>query len=108
MAGKSSSHSPRSWLDSVAGLFGTSTRKASSRSRDRWRQLRLEPLENRTLLSVNVLGSISGVAYYDSTGTLTFQLDAAAQRDGHAVQGRRKRRVRQRHRRRHRDRRHPD
>ncbi len=69
MSRKSSSHSPRSWLDSLAGLFGTSTRKASSRSRDRRRSLRLEPLENRTLLSVNVLGSISGVAYYNPSGT---------------------------------------
>ncbi len=69
MSRKSSPHSPWSWLDAVADLFGTPSRKASGRSRGRRRTLRLEPLESRSLLSATIPGTISGVAFYDPTGS---------------------------------------
>ena len=71
MSRKSSPHSPWSWLDAVAELFGTPTRKAfrQGRGRGQRRTLRLEPLESRNLLSVSVPAAISGVAYYDATGS---------------------------------------
>ena len=79
MSRKSSPHSPWSWLDAVAELFGTPTRKAfrQGRGRGQRRTLRLEPLESRNLLSVSVPAAISGVAYYDATGS---GLTASSQR----------------------------
>ena len=73
MSRKSSPHSPWSWLDAVAELFGTPTRKAFSRGQGRGRgqrrTLRLEPLESRNLLSVSVPAAISGVVFYDPNGS---------------------------------------
>ena len=51
----------------VDGNLRAPSRKAAGR-RCKRRTLRLEPLENRSLLSANVLGTISGVAFYDPTG----------------------------------------
>jgi uncharacterized repeat protein (TIGR01451 family) len=56
-------------LDSVAGLFSGSGRRASRPARSHRRSLRLEHLENRSLLSVSVPAVISGVAFYDPTGS---------------------------------------
>ena len=43
-------------------------RKSAAKKQPHQRKLRVEPLENRTMLSAAVLGSISGVAFYDVKG----------------------------------------
>ena len=66
--------SPRSawsWLNAVTGWFSAETEKAKPAGRYHLhgRSLQLEPLENRSLLSVSMPAMISGVAFYDPTGS---------------------------------------
>ena len=70
------SHNPSlrsawSWLDAVTGWFSAEAEKAKPAGRNRLpgRLLQFEPLEHRSLLSVSMPAAISGVAYYDPTGS---------------------------------------
>ncbi len=67
-----SAHTQQSWFGSLTTIFAGTGRSPSAGKQPQFRRLRLEPLENRTLLSANVLASIAGTVFFEAkVGAIT-------------------------------------
>jgi large repetitive protein len=68
MSRNRSSHSPRSWFDRLTTIFVGVGRTPVAKRQPNQRNLRIEVLEQRSLLSADVLASIAGKVFYDVAG----------------------------------------
>ena len=68
MSRPSSVRPSRGWFNTLLDLLSGEPKRSRPAQRPRGVSLRVERLETRELLSVNLLPSIAGVAYHDLTG----------------------------------------